>query len=98
MLHTAPIHALEANKAMGEGDWDVYDMRRLQIAAIETTLDHQGLEGGITRTPLKDSVAAVAAEMAPGGPREQPLDAAARWLFHLHNDAPASDLIDAYNE
>jgi hypothetical protein len=78
MLHTAPIHALEANKAMWDGDWDVYDMRRLQIAAIETTLDHQGLEGGITRTSLKDAVAAVAAgdgswwspRAAPGGGRE----------------------------
>jgi hypothetical protein len=98
MLHTAPIHALEANKAMWEGDWDVYDMRRLQIAAIETTLDHQGLEGGITRTSLKDAVAAVAAEMAPGGPREQHLEAAERVLFHLLNEAPGSDFLYAYQE
>jgi hypothetical protein len=98
MLHTAPIHALEANKAMWEGDWEVYDMRRLQMAAIETTLDHQGLEGGITRTSLKEEVATVAAGMAPDRPREQHLDAAERVLFHLLNEAPGSDFLYPYQE
>ncbi len=60
LLHTAPIHALEDSKGRWEGDWGVCDLRRLQVTAIETKLDHQGVDGGIGRNSLQDAVAAVA--------------------------------------
>jgi hypothetical protein len=98
LLHTAPIHALEDNKSHWDGDWSAYDLRRLQVAAIEATLDHQGVEGGISRQSLKDSVAAVAAQMAPGGARRDHLEAAERVLGHLLNEAPGSDFVYPYTD
>src|SRR5690349_20941716 len=98
LLHTAPIHALETNKAMWEGDWEAYDMRRLQMSAIETTLDHQGLEGGISRRSLSEAIAQVAAQMAPDRPRAQHLEAAERVLSHLLNEASGSEFLYPYQE
>src|SRR3981081_1608642 len=98
LLHPAPIHALEDNKSHWDGDWSAYDLRRLQVAAIEATLDHQGVEGGISRQSLKDSVAAVAAQMAPGGARRDHQEAAERVLGHLLNEAPGSDFVYPYTD
>jgi hypothetical protein len=98
LLHTAPIHALEDNKGRWEGDWGVYDLRRLQVAAIETTLDHQGLEGGIGRHPLRDAVAAVAGQMAPERPLTEHQEVAERVLTHLLNDDPGSDFAYTYSD
>jgi hypothetical protein len=83
---------------MWEGDWEVYDMRRLQMSAIETTLDHQGLEGGISRTSLSDAVAQVAAQMAPDKTREQHQEAAERVLNHLLNEGSGSEFLYPYQE
>jgi len=69
-----------ALRALWEGDWSCYDLRRLQVAAIEETLDRQGVEGGIGRRSLKDSVAAVASRMAPDRPPRDHLDVAERVL------------------
>lgn len=93
LLHTAPIHALEDNKGRWDGDWSCYDMRRLQVAAIEETLDRQGVEGGIGRQSLTDAVASVASRMAPDRPRQEHLDVADRVLAHLLNDEPGSDFV-----
>jgi hypothetical protein len=98
LLHTAPIHALEDNKGRWEGgEWSVYDLRHLQVAAIETTLDRQGLEGGIGRHSLQDAVAAVAARMAPERPRTEHLYIAERVLSHLLNDDAGSDFAYTYS-
>ena len=96
LLHTAPIHALEDNKGRWGGDWSRYDLRRLQVAAIEETLDRQGVEGGVGRQSLTDSVAAVASRMAPDRPHREHLDVAERVLAHLLNDEPDSDFVYAY--
>jgi hypothetical protein len=99
LLHTAPIHALEDNKGRWEGgEWSVYDLRHLQVAAIETTLDRQGLEGGIGRHSLKEAVAAAAARMAPERPRTEHLHVAERVLSHLLNDDPGSDFAYTYSD
>ena len=98
LLHTAPIHTLEDNKGRWEGDWSCYDLRRLQVAAIEETLDRQGVEGGIMRQSLKDSVAAVAGQMAPDRSHREHLDVAERVLAHLLNDEPGSDFVYEYTD
>jgi hypothetical protein len=98
LLHTAPIHALEDNKGRWEGDWSRYDLRRLQVAAIEETLDRQGVEGGIGRQSLRDSVAAVASRMAPDRPLQEHLDVAERVLAHLLNDEPGSDFVYGFTD
>lgn len=98
LLHTAPIHALEENKGRWEGDWSCYDLRRLQVAAIEETLDRQGVEGGVGRQSLKDSVAAAASRMAPDRPHREYLDVAERVLAHLLNDDPGSEFVYEYTD
>ena len=99
LLHTAPIHSLEDNKGRWEGgEWSAYDLRHLQVAAIETTLDRQGLEGGISRHSLIDTVGAVAARMAPDRPRTEHLDVAERVVAHLLNDDPGSDFAYTYSD
>jgi hypothetical protein len=98
LLHTAPIHALEDNKGRWEGEWDAYDVRRLQMTAIEATLDRQGLEEGISRYALKESVADVAGQMAPERPRTEHLDIADRVLAHLLNEVSGSDFVYAYRD
>jgi hypothetical protein len=98
LLHTAPIHALEDNKGRWEGDWGVYDLRRLQVTAIETTLDQQGVDGGIGRHSLQDAVATVAGQMAPERPRQEHLEVAERVLAHLLNEAPGSDFAYTYSD
>jgi hypothetical protein len=98
LLHTAPIHALEDNKGRWEGDWSCYDLRRLQVAAIEEALDHQGVEGGVGRQSLKDSVSAVASRMAPDRPHREHLDVAEHVLAHLLNDESGSDFVYEYTD
>lgn len=96
LLHTAPIHALEDNKVLWGEQWGAYDMRRLQIEAVAITLDHQGLEGGLSRQSLRDEVAQIAASLAPERPRDEHQEAAERVLSHLLNEQPGSDFVYDY--
>jgi hypothetical protein len=97
LLHTAPIHGLEDNKWRWEGGaWSAYDLRYLQVAAIEATLDRQGLEGGIGRQALKEALAGMAARMAPERPRSEHMEVAERVLAHLLNDEPGSEFTYTY--
>jgi len=65
LLHTAPIHELEANKARRDEDWTPYDVRRLQLLAIEIVVDHMGLAGGAPRSVVRAELVALARRMAP---------------------------------
>lgn len=70
LLYTAPIHELELNKGRrGEG-WLPYDLRGLQLAAIEHVVHRQGFEGGVARPLVEEKIAQLAAQMVPTDRRE----------------------------
>lgn len=68
LARTGPVHELEANKAQRDGNWSVYDLRGLALAAIDAVIDHMGLEYGATADEVRARVAALARRGAPDRP------------------------------
>jgi hypothetical protein len=74
LLRTGPLHELEATKTLRDGDWSPYDLRGLALVAIDTVIDHMGLEFGATAGQVRDRLFALARLSAP----ERPPDDASR--------------------
>ena len=86
LLYTAPIHELELNKVRrGEG-WIPYDLRSLQLAAIECVVNRQGLEGGVARPLVEAEITQLAARMVPADPGEMHRTVAALVVSWLLNE------------
>ena len=68
LLRTAPLHDLEVGKAQREGDWSPYDLRGLALAAIDTVIDHMGLEFGATGAQVRQRLTQLAHMSSPHGP------------------------------
>lgn len=67
LVRTAPLHDLEAGKGQREGDWTPYDLRGLALAAIDTVIDHMGLEFGATGQQVRRRLTDPARMSAPDG-------------------------------
>lgn len=86
LARTSPIHELEAGKVMRVGDWSGYDLRALALAAIDTAIEHMGLEYGAAPTVIVAAVARLAAEQVPGRPRHEHRRVAGAVLEALLNE------------
>jgi histidyl-tRNA synthetase len=86
LLRTAPLHDLEANKSLREGDWSPYDLRGLGLAAIDTVIDHMGLELGATADQVRDRLVVLARMAAPQRPAAEARRVADAVLAGLLND------------
>ena len=60
LLRTGPLHDLETTKALRDGDWSPYDLRGLALAAIDTVIDHMGLEFGASASQVRQRLASLA--------------------------------------
>ena len=65
LLRTGPLHELEATKALRDGDWSPYDLRGLALVAIDTVIDHMGLEFGAPAAQVRRRLVALARLSAP---------------------------------
>lgn len=65
LLRTAPLHDLESGKSLRDGDWSPYDLRGLGLAAIDTVIDHMGLEFGASGEQVRDRLTQLARMSAP---------------------------------
>ena len=70
LLYTAPIHELELNKGRRGESWLSYDLRSLQLAAIDYVVNRQGFEGGVARPLVEEEILQLAARMVPTDRRE----------------------------
>ena len=86
LARTAPLHELEAGKVMRAGDWSAYDLRALCLAAIDTTIEHMGLEYGAPAETIVRTLADVAARSAPERPAEEHQRVATAVLEGLLNE------------
>jgi hypothetical protein len=86
LLRTAPLHDLEVGKAQREGDWTPYDLRGLALAAIDTVIDHMGLEFGATGTQVRQRLTQLARMSSPDGPPGEAERVAAAVVEGLLND------------
>ena len=86
LLHTAPIHELDANKTRRDEDWTPYDVRRLQLAAIEIVVDHMGLAAGAPRSVVRAELIALARRMAPDRDADEHVGVADGVLKFLLNE------------
>lgn len=86
LLRTSPLHDLEASKASRDGDWSPYDLRGLGLAAIDTVIDHMGLEFGATGSQVRRRLAALARLAAPDRPPEEAERVADAVVTGLLND------------
>lgn len=86
LLRTAPLHDLEAGKALRDGDWSPYDLRGLALAAIDTVIDHMGLEFGATGEQVRQRLAQLARMSAPGRTGDEALRVADAVVTGLLND------------
>ena len=86
LARTAPLHELEAGKVMRPGDWSAYDLRALCLAAIDTTIEHMGLEYGAPAGTIVRTLADVAARSAPDRPAEEHQRVATAVLEGLLNE------------
>ena len=86
LARTAPVHDLESGKAMRDGDWSSYDLRALSLAAIDTVIDHMGLEHGATSEGVLARLAGLARAAAPDRDPARHRAVAAAVLGALLND------------
>jgi hypothetical protein len=86
LLRTAPLHDLEAGKSQREGDWSPYDLRGLALAAIDTVIDHMGLEFGATGAQVRQRLIQLARMSSPHGPPGEAERVAAAVVEGLLND------------
>ncbi len=86
LLRTGPLHDLEAGKALREGDWRPYDLRGLALAAIDTVIDHMGLEFGASATQVGRRLTELARMSAPDRPIDEAERVADAVLAGLLND------------
>ena len=86
LLRTAPLHDLEATKALRDGDWSPYDLRGLALAAIDTVIDHMGLEFGATGAQVRRRLTDLARLSAPQRPVEEAERVADAVVSGLLND------------
>jgi hypothetical protein len=86
LLRTAPLHDLEAGKALRDGDWSPYDLRGLALAAIDTVIDHMGLEFGATGEQVRQRLAQLARMSAPDRPAQESRGVAEAVVAGLLND------------
>jgi hypothetical protein len=71
LVRTIPLHDLEAGKAQREGDWSPYDLRGLALAAIDTVIDHMGLEFGASGAQVRQRLTQLARMSAPSRPADE---------------------------
>ncbi len=86
LLYTAPIHELEFNKGRRGETWLPYDLRSLQLAAIEYVVNRQGFEGGVARPLAEEEISQLAARMVPTDHREMHRTVAALVMSWLLNE------------
>ncbi len=86
LLRTAPLHDLEASKGQRDGDWRPYDLRGLALAAIDTVIDHMGLEFGATGGQVRRRLVDLARMSAPDRPADEAARVADAVLAGLLND------------
>ena len=86
LLRTGPLHELEAGKALRDGDWSPYDLRGLALVAIDTVIDHMGLEFGATAGQVRQRLAGLAQQSAPDRPAEESRRVAEAVVSGLLND------------
>jgi hypothetical protein len=86
LLRTAPLHDLEAGKGQRDGDWAPYDLRGLALAAIDTVIDHMGLEFGATGRQVRRRLVDLARMSAPDRPADEAGRVADAVLGGLLND------------
>jgi hypothetical protein len=86
LARTLPVHDLEAGKGARDGDWSVYDLRALALAAVDGVIDSMGLDWGATAADVRGRVAALARAAAPDRPAGQADQVAAAVLDGLLND------------
>ena len=66
LMLTTPLVALEANKLRHGPSWVAYDLRTLQLHAIQVVVENMGmLEGGITQVGVIAALSQLARAMAP---------------------------------
>jgi hypothetical protein len=86
LLRTSPLHELETTKALRDGDWSPYDLRALGLVAIDTVIDHMGLEFGATAAQVRKRLTALARLSAPDRPAAEAERVAEAVLSGLLND------------
>lgn len=86
LLRTAPLHDLGAGKPLRDGDWSPYDLRGLALVAIDTVIDHMGLEFGATAGQVRQRLAALAQQSASDRPHDEAQRVAEAVLAGLLND------------
>jgi hypothetical protein len=86
LLRTGPLHELEATKTLRDGDWSPYDLRGLALVAIDTVIDHMGLEFGATAGQVRERLAALARLSAPDRPADEADRVAEAVVAGLLND------------
>jgi hypothetical protein len=86
LLRTGPLHELEGSKALRDGDWSPYDLRGLALVAIDTVIDHMGLDLGATATQVRERLATLARQAAPDRPAQEAERVAEAVLEGLLND------------
>ena len=86
LLRTSPLHELEATKTLRDGDWSPYDLRGLALVAIDTVIDHMGLEFGATAGQVRERLAALARLSAPDRPADEADRVAEAVVAGLLND------------
>jgi hypothetical protein len=86
LLRTVPLHELEATKALRDGDWSPYDLRGLALVAIDTVIDHMGLEFGATAAQVRQRLAGLARLSAPDRPADEADRVAEAVIVGLLND------------
>jgi hypothetical protein len=85
LLHTAPLHELEANKAYREG-WDRFDTRYLQLRAFELVLEKMSEGDGAERSTVVSELARLVGEMDPLSDRDQRHQVAQQVVAWLLNE------------
>jgi hypothetical protein len=96
LLRTAPLHDLEAGKALRDGDWSPYDLRGLALAAIDTVIDHMGLEFGATGEQVRQRLEQLARMSAPDRPADEARRVAEAVVTGLLNDRQRREAFALY--
>ena len=86
LLRTGPLHELDASKSLRDGDWSPYDLRGLALVAIDTVIDHMGLEYGATAGQVRQRLTQLAQQSAPDRPYEESQRVAEAVVSGLLND------------
>ena len=87
LLHTSPIHELEATKAMrGTGQYVAYDMVTLQLLTIDFVTDNMTLESGAPYQMVVNHTAREAEALVPSRPPDEYLEVALTAIRNLVND------------